>query len=318
MGKHRPLVYYCQHLFGIGLLGSYVAIALHTGSSYAQQIARLEDWRFNPEALQLEISLSAASQPRQFYLAQPPRIVVDLPDTKLGNVSTRQNYSGAIQSIRISQLNADVTRIVLDLAPGSLLDPARVQLQPLSRQANRWVLRPAISSNNTYLPPGDLPPSPGNFPPTTINPPFSENLPPGIYPPQPSGSLAPGIYPSQPSGYLPSGIYPPQPANDFTPNIYGAPPSLNAPSEFTNLPPTTNYSPQAPFVQVPPLAPNNPYQAPNSNLPSAFFPNQPNNYNNTPRSRTPNFPVPSAPNYPYGADAPEVIDFGQPFPKIRN
>ncbi len=318
MSKHRPLFYYCQHLFGICLLGSYVAIALHTGSSYAQQIARLEDWRFNPEALQLEISLSAASQPRQFYLAQPPRIVVDLPDTQLGNVATRQNYSGAIQSIRISQLNADVTRIVLDLAPGTLLDPARVQLQPLSRQANRWVLRTAISSNNTYLPPSPLPPSPGNFPPTTINPPFSENLPPGIYPPQPSGYLPSGIYPPQPSGSLQPGIYPPQPANDFTPNIYGEPPSLSAPYGFTNLPPTTNYFPQAPFVQVPPLGLNYPYQAPNSNLPPAIFPNQPNNYNNTPPSRTPNFPVPSAPNYPDGADAPEVIDFGQPFPKIRN
>ncbi|MUG99711.1 AMIN domain-containing protein [Scytonema sp. UIC 10036] len=305
MGKHKPLLYYCQHVFGIGLLGSYVAIALHTGSSYAQQIVRLEDWRFNPEALQLEISLSAASQPRPFYLAQPPRIVIDLPDTKLGNVSTRQNYLGAIQSIRISQLNADVTRIVLDLAPGTLLDPARLQLQPLSQQANRWVLRPTISRNNTYLAPGNLPPSPGNFPPTTINQPFSENLPPGIYPPQPSG-------------YLPPGIYPPQPASNFPLNTYGAPPSLSAPSGYTNLPPTTNYSPQVPFVQVPPLAPKNPHQAPNFGLPPAFFPNQPSNYNNTPPSRTPNFPVPNAPNQPYGADAPEVINFGQPLPRIRN
>uniref|UniRef100_A0A0C1N4F0 AMIN domain-containing protein n=1 Tax=Tolypothrix bouteillei VB521301 TaxID=1479485 RepID=A0A0C1N4F0_9CYAN len=293
------------------MLGSYVAIAPHTGSSYAQQIVRLEDWRFNPEALQLEIALSAPSQPHQFYLAQPPRIVVDLPDTKLGNVSTRRNYSGAIQSIRISQLNADVTRIVLDLAPGTQLDPARVQLQPISREANRWVLRPAISSNNTYLAP-----SSDNFPPTAINPPFSEDLPPGIYPPQPSGYLPSGIYPPRPSGYSQQGNYSPQPTNDFPPNFYGAPSSSSA--GYTNLPATTNYSPQTPFVQVPPLAPNNPYLAPNSELLPGFFPNQPNNYKNTPPSRTPNFPVPSIPNNSYGADAPEVIDFGQPFPKSRN
>ncbi|GAA6620921.1 AMIN domain-containing protein [Scytonema sp. NUACC26] len=303
MGKHKPLLYYCQHLFGVGLLGSYVAIALHTGSSYAQQIARLEDWRFNPEALQLEISLSAASQPQQFYLAQPPRIVVDLPDTKLGNVSTRQNYPGVIQSIRISQLNADITRIVLDLAPGTLLDPANVQLQPLSRQANRWVLRPGISNNNTYLPSSP------------------RNLPPSNYAPQPPGYLPPNNYTPQPPGYLPPSNYTPQPEDDFPPDIppdtYGAPPSLNSPSGYTNLPPTTNYLPQAPFVRVPPLKPNNRDRAPNSNLPPAFFPNQPNNYK-TPPSRTPNFPVPNPPNYPYGDDAPEVIDFGQPFPKSRS
>lgn len=286
MSQHRSLLYYCQRLFGVGLLGSFAAIALYTDSSYAQQVARLEDWRFNPEALQLEISLSAASQPQQFYLAQPPRIVVDLPATKLGNVSTRQNYPGAIQSIRISQLNADITRIVLDLAPGTLLDPARVQLQPLSRQANRWILRPTLSSsNNTYLPPS-------------------------------AGNLPPSNYAPQPPSYLPPSSYTPQPEDDFPPDTYGAPPSLNSPSGYTPLPPTTNYLPQSPFVRVPPLMPNNRDRVPNSNLPPDFFPNQPNNYNNPP-SRTPNFPVPNSPDYSDGDDAPKVIDFGQPFPKDR-
>ena len=70
-----------------------------------------------------------------------------MPATKLGYVPTKQNYSGPIQSIRVSQLKAGTTRIVMDLAPGSVLDPHQVQLQPVSWQnPTRWVLRPLITS----------------------------------------------------------------------------------------------------------------------------------------------------------------------------
>lgn len=85
---------------------NYPTLLPPTTSSFAAPVARLDDWRFYPEVLQLEFTLSAGITPRYFYLPQPPRIVVDLPDTKLGYVPTKQNYSGAIQRIRISQLKA--------------------------------------------------------------------------------------------------------------------------------------------------------------------------------------------------------------------
>lgn len=154
------------HSFGISLL----AIAFYSSSSIAAPLTKLDNWRFNPKTLQLEITLSAGTTPNYFYLAQPPRLVVDIPNSKLGQVPTQQNYSGAIQSIRVSQLNATMTRIVLDLAPGSALETNQVQLKPISsKNPTRWVLRPVISHNSTSSQPEYKPSSANNPPLTTAN-----------------------------------------------------------------------------------------------------------------------------------------------------
>ncbi|MEI2581360.1 AMIN domain-containing protein [Scytonema sp. PRP1] len=360
MNKH--FFRFCNYLFRVCLFSLYATMlygntlsvyALETGNStkktnrnaapvvkkanrYVAPVARLEDWRFYPEALQLEMSLSAASQPRHFYLAQPPRIVIDLPGTKLGRIPTQQNFSGAIRTIRVSQLNADVTRIVMDLAPGTVINPNQVQLQPVSREnPNRWVLRPLIASNGTYLPQGNLPSLPGNLPPGMYNPPQPPgNLPPGMYnPPQPPGNLPPGMYnPPQPPGNLPTGMYnppqppgnlppgmynPPQPPGNLPPGVYNPPQAsdFSVPPPLTTLPPTNTNFPQTPSVRVPPFTPNNPSQLPSSIVPPPSSPYQPRNPNNAiPSVGTPNFPVPNAPSYPPSYPNSRVIEFGDPFP----
>ncbi|MBH8562042.1 AMIN domain-containing protein [Nostoc sp. CENA67] len=306
----RQLSQWSQQLFSVSLFGLYTVVMLETatsavkpvpkkstgqnhqtvqlpnGKNTAQPIARLDDWRFYPEALQLEITLSAGITPKYFYLSQPPRIVVDLPKTKLGYVPTNQNYSGAIKGIRVSQLNAGVTRIVLDLATGTFVDPNQIQLQPVSKQnPTRWVLR-AFNSNygRSSIQPG-LQPAPNNLPPNPNN-----------YYPQPSNTLPPTPNYSQPN---------------ISPSNY-----LQFPS---TLAPTTN---QQPFVTVPPLTPNNSSQVPSSLLPPPSFPNQPSNLNSTPSVASPNFPTPTVPTINHDYSTPnqpnvEVIEFGQPLPQRR-
>jgi AMIN domain len=146
---------------GVSLFG---LIAFSPSIGFAQPFAQLNNWQFNPKAQQLEINLSVTATPQYFYLAEPPRLVLDLPNTKLGKVTTQQDYSGAIQRIRISQHNENMTRIVLDLAPGTQLQPNQVQLQPISRQnPTRWVFKPHISyspANSLLITPATtLPPS---------------------------------------------------------------------------------------------------------------------------------------------------------------
>jgi AMIN domain len=314
----------CKQLFCLSLFGLCVVIPYdkplianaQIGSSAAQTLTRLEDWRFSPETAQLEISLSAGTTPRYFYLAQPPRLVVDLPDTKLGYVPTQQNYSGAIQRIRVSQLNAGVTRLVMDLAPGTFLDQNQIQLQPASGQNNRWVLRPLISGagiNGTgingggFLQPGTFQPSLGDLPPNSNiynfpQPPYNYSPNPDIYnnPPQPPYNYPPN-----------SNIYnPPQPPYNYSPIPSNPPlitpfPPLNSQQSSTN-------NPLQPFVTVPPLTPNNPFQQPGSILPPATFP-QPGSLNGAPLN-TPGFQVPTVPNYQQPGASNGVIEFGQPFP----
>ncbi|HEY9803305.1 MAG TPA: AMIN domain-containing protein [Leptolyngbyaceae cyanobacterium] len=133
-----------KQLFGTSLC---VAITLFAGTSIAavEQIAKLNNWRFYPDTKKLEITLSSGKTPQYFYLNEPPRLVVDIPDTQLGNVSTQEKYTGPVQRVRVSQMSANVTRIVLDLAPGSAVDANKVQLKPVSpKNSTRWVLHPTI------------------------------------------------------------------------------------------------------------------------------------------------------------------------------
>ncbi|MBE9212551.1 AMIN domain-containing protein [Plectonema cf. radiosum LEGE 06105] len=287
--KNRQFVSWCKRLIRVGLFSLYAAVALDTNSSIAAPTGKLEDWRFSPLGSQLEISLSAPSRPQYFYLSQPPRLVVDLPNTRLGYVPTEQNYNGAVQRIRVSQLNEDVTRIVLDLAPGAFFDSNQVQLQPLSQNPNRWVLRPFIARNDNFLPPGYS--SVGG------------DLPPGAYSPQP-----PGILPlPQPPGNLPPGMY--NPSQTI--------PSVNTQPVFATpltLPPVNNGSNgylQQPTVTVPPITNNNRFpQIQNPVLPPATFPSPSGNFS------TPPSLFPAAPYNSPVINTPEsgIIEFGQPFP----
>ena len=137
----------------------FALIILSPSISFAQAVAQLDNWQFNPKAQQLKINLSATVKPQYFYLPEPPRLVLDLPNTKLGKVPTQKEYSGAIQKIRISQMNENVTRIVLDLAPGTQLQSNQIQLLPLSPQKpTSWVFNPRITFSpaqnlSTTLPP---------------------------------------------------------------------------------------------------------------------------------------------------------------------
>ncbi|NDJ22708.1 AMIN domain-containing protein [Nostoc sp. B(2019)] len=257
--KTRESFQYYKHLFGVSLFSLYVAIALETVSSAATPVAKLDDWRFYPDKVQLEITLSAGTTPRYFYLAQPPRIVVDLPDTQLGYVTTQQNYSGAIQRIRVSQLNASSTRIVLDLAPNTSLNLKQLQLQPVSQKnPTRWVLRPVTPGYSTSVQPGYSSPSPysqppNNLPLTTTNaqpplftlPPPSSDLPQTTNPQQPFVTVPP-LTPNQPS-QLPNSILPPATFPNRPGNLNSIPPFSQ--SEFP-VPTAPNNQPNDSNIEV--------------------------------------------------------------------
>ncbi|WP_375514968.1 AMIN domain-containing protein [uncultured Nostoc sp.] len=258
--KTRQFCQWRKQLFSISLLGFCAAIALETCTTAATPVAKLENWRFSPKTQQLEITLSAGTTPHYFYLTQPSRLVVDIPNTKLGKVTTQQNYSGAIKSIRVSQLNANDIRIVLDLAPGTVFNPKQVQLQPISRKnSTRWVLRPVISGKTTAVKPGKSPPSAKKQPQTLQKPPSN----------------------------------PPVTTNPQSP-------LLTVPSPSNELPSTITTNSGQPFVTVPPLNQNtsSPSQQPASILPPPSFPNQPDNLNNIPPLGMSEFPVPTIPNAP--------------------
>lgn len=131
----------------MGLLGTSTIATL---TPTAAQAAMLNSWEFDPATQELKVAVPAGTTPRYFLAAEPARIVVDLPDTQVGAVPLQQTYDGAIREIRVAQFEPGVARIVLELAPGTVLAPGHVELQQVAGTGggeNRWVLRPLLATN---------------------------------------------------------------------------------------------------------------------------------------------------------------------------
>ncbi len=106
-------------------------------------------WEYDPYTHQLQIT--SQQKPQYFILADPVRIVIDVPNSNFGINPTEENYPGLVRSIRISQFKPGETRIVMDLDPGISIHPGQITLEPLG-QGNRWVLRPQFALSQV-LPP---------------------------------------------------------------------------------------------------------------------------------------------------------------------
>jgi hypothetical protein len=122
--------------------------------SDVQQIALIRGWRCsaNQDTLQLEFYLSATSlqnvanpQPKYFQLAQPPRLVIDFPNTDLGPNITQENNCDKIQRGKFSLLNSQITRFVFDM--NSQINMNQVQFQASSSNSSGWVLRLSFGIN---------------------------------------------------------------------------------------------------------------------------------------------------------------------------
>ncbi|PZV13961.1 MAG: hypothetical protein DCF22_09630 [Leptolyngbya sp.] len=129
-------------LLRVGLVGMLVSGTLAIAATTVQAVA-LTNWRYDPAARQLEVTVKEGVTPRYFLMAQPARIVLDLPNTEVGEVSVKETYSGAIRQVRVSQFQPGLTRIVMELSADAAFAPGQVKLE----QANNstWVLRPLIA-----------------------------------------------------------------------------------------------------------------------------------------------------------------------------
>lgn len=210
----------------IGLLGAMGAIAI---TSTVAQAATLSNWSFNPSTDQLEVSLPEGVQPRYFLVAEPARIVLDLPSTQVGAVPTEGSYGGAIQQIRVAQFQPDLARIVLQLSPDTVLAPGQVKLEKIGsveQGSQRWTLRPLVADAAAPLASTPAPPAPSN----EANP----VVPPTISP-------APTSLPRSAASSMPAGLPP------ALPPIASNAPTVAVP-ESASLPPV---APRAVSIPIP-------------------------------------------------------------------
>ena len=126
--------------------GSFAALALSVLPAFAGE---LDDWEFDTSNSELTFSLSDQVFPSFFLMSEPPRLVLDIPDTEIGDIEPEQIYNGTVQSIRVAQHTPDNVRVVIELAPGTALSPgqADIQFDNSGDGQRRWRFRPLVADD---------------------------------------------------------------------------------------------------------------------------------------------------------------------------
>lgn len=160
-----------------GLLGFFLL-------SSPVEAANLRFWRYDANANRLVFRTDQGIQPKAQLLFNPTRLVIDLPGTSLGGWPTakREVPGEAISSVRVGQFDDQTTRIVIELAPGYLLDPQQVKVVGIS--PTTWTVQlpiPQRMGGVVSPPPGDFVSNPDASSPIPVPPPAP--LPPAVEPP---------------------------------------------------------------------------------------------------------------------------------------
>jgi N-acetylmuramoyl-L-alanine amidase len=157
------------------LLPSFLGICCLAAPADA---GRLSSWRFDPTQNRLDFNTDEDVQPRAQLVSNPTRLVIDLPGTTTAQSPVNQSVDREIQQIRVGQLDANTTRIVVELSPGYTLDPQQIRFHgasptqwtvQLTPQAVNPTTAIAPSTSNS-LTPNPLRTSTGNAPANVATP----------------------------------------------------------------------------------------------------------------------------------------------------
>lgn len=115
------------------LLSSFFTAFLLTSKAEA---TILKSWRFDEAQNRLYITTDEGVQPTAQLIANPIRLVIDLPGTTVrqpGEIRLRRN---GIEAVRVGQFDAQTTRLVIELSPGYTVDPEGVKVRGVT--ARQW------------------------------------------------------------------------------------------------------------------------------------------------------------------------------------
>ncbi|MGY2793571.1 N-acetylmuramoyl-L-alanine amidase [Thermostichus sp. MS-CIW-36] len=134
-----------RRIWGAMLLLSLAGAGLFPPPSVQAQtttipgLSRIDRWHYDPQQGRLEVNTQGEVRPFLFVLQNPPRVVLDFPNTRFGREPQTQTFAGRVASVQISQLTDTITRFVLYLQPDQPLSLNHLQL--LTAGPSRWAVQ---------------------------------------------------------------------------------------------------------------------------------------------------------------------------------
>ncbi|MBE9221273.1 N-acetylmuramoyl-L-alanine amidase [Cyanobacterium stanieri LEGE 03274] len=115
----------------------------------------LQYWKFNQNLSRLEIVTENNVIPRAQLMANPTRLVVDLPNTRVGETRRDGEVSSYVREVRVGQLDSQTTRLVVELTGNYTMRPWQIKVRSLA--PNRWYVQlPKFQTPDIYsLPDGN-------------------------------------------------------------------------------------------------------------------------------------------------------------------
>jgi N-acetylmuramoyl-L-alanine amidase len=137
--------------FGVARIHGFVFsfLVLLLVKVFPAEAGQLLSWRFDRSQNRLEFTTNDGIRPKAQLLPDPTRVVIDLPNTTLGQSPVNQSIGGQISNLRIGQFDPNTTRIVIELLPGYTLNPQGIQIKGIA--TNQWAVtlpQPQVEANS--------------------------------------------------------------------------------------------------------------------------------------------------------------------------
>jgi len=131
------------------LVANLLALPLFCSSVLA---GSLEYWKFDLQDSRLDIITDDNVRPQVQLLANPTRLVIDLPGIYHRGPTLEKAISSYVKMVRVGQVNRATTRIVVELNEAYSMRPWEVEVRGLA--PNRWATQlPKFLMMSEYTPP---------------------------------------------------------------------------------------------------------------------------------------------------------------------
>ncbi|MFN6165736.1 MAG: peptidoglycan DD-metalloendopeptidase family protein, partial [Pseudanabaena sp.] len=121
-------------LLTLGSLTSSLAIAAPIANAN-----RLETFVYDLTDSKIEFSLKDDIEPKGTVISNPTRIVIDIPGIVYQGPTVRRRVGRGVQAVRVGQVDANTTRMVVEFSPYVTINPQQLKLK--SRQPGKWSMQ---------------------------------------------------------------------------------------------------------------------------------------------------------------------------------